>query len=55
MVWNFGRLAAGQHVKYTINVSSQGSTNSGWFTWDIKEAMGPRLRSFDSYTPPTLA
>ncbi len=43
MAWNFGQLAAGQHVRYTIDIDSQASTTSGWFTWDITDAGGGNL------------
>lgn len=42
--WAYCQLAAGEHVKYTITAGGGGQAVNGWFTWDISDAGGGKLK-----------
>jgi hypothetical protein len=42
--WAYGQLKPGEHVKYTMRSEYQGAVQSGWFSWDISDAGGGKLK-----------
>ncbi len=42
--WAYGQLQPGQHVKYTMRGELGGAVQTGWFSWDVTDAGGGRLK-----------